>query len=62
VLRLLARRHATELPSLNLDASLTQELRTIITGTVQFWLDKEIRTNSFLSQLARADSIHRNSR
>jgi len=52
VLRLLARSHATELPPLTLDPTLIQELKAILTGTVQYWLDKEIRTNSFLSLLA----------
>ena len=52
VLRLLARSHVTDLPSLRLDPSLTQELKAILTGTVQYWLDKEIRTNSFLNHLA----------
>ena len=53
VLRLLARSSATELPPLALDAPLTQELKAILTGTVQYWLDKEIRTNAFLNHLAR---------
>ena len=56
VLRLLARSHATELPSLTLDPTLTQELRAILTGTVQYWLDKEIRTNAFLSHLAHEET------
>ena len=55
VLRLLARSQPTALPTLHLDASLTQELRTTLTGTVQYWLDKEIRTNSFLNHLARTE-------
>ncbi|MCY4366595.1 MAG: DNA repair protein RecO [Chloroflexi bacterium] len=55
VLRLLARSDAATLPSLTLDDTLTQELRAILTGTLQYWLDREIRTNSFLNQLARAD-------
>ena len=56
VLRLLARSHTAELPSLYLDAALTQELKAILTGTVQYWLDKEIRTNTFLNHLAGANS------
>ena len=55
VLRLLARSSTSELPSLHLDPALSQELKSILTGTVQYWLDREIRTNSFLNQLARAD-------
>ena len=59
VLRLLARSRAAELPSLGLDSVLTQELKAVLTGTVQYWLDKEIRTNSFLNHLAREDSRRR---
>ncbi len=55
VLRLLARSHAADLPSLRLDPVLTQELKAILTGTVQYWLDKEIRTNSFLNHLSRTE-------
>ena len=55
VLRLLARSDAATLPSLTLDDTLTQELRAILTGTLQYWLDREIRTNSFLNQLARTE-------
>lgn len=58
VLRLLARSHATSLPSLRLDPALTQELKAILTGTLQYWLDKEIRTNSFLNHLARMDKAN----
>ncbi len=53
VLRLLARTRVADLPALILDPTLTQELKAILTGTVQYWLDKEIRTNSFLNHLAR---------
>ena len=53
VLRLLARSRVAELPALSLDAALSLELKAILTGTVQYWLDKEIRTNSFLNHLAR---------
>ena len=55
VLRLLARSHAAGLPTLSLDPALTQELKAILTGTVQYWLDKEIRTDSFLNHLARTE-------
>ncbi len=54
VLRLLARSQAAELPVLNLTPALALELKTILTGTVQYWLDREIRTTSFLNQLSRA--------
>ena len=55
VLRLLARSQATELPVLRLELGLSLELKAILTGTVQYWLDREIRTNSFLNHLARTD-------
>lgn len=58
VLRLLARSRATELPALRPDAALSQELKSILTGTVQYWLDKEIRTDAFLTHLARTGSRH----
>ena len=55
VLRLLSRSHSGNLPTLHLDPTLTQELKAILTGTVQYWLDKEIRTNAFLNHLARTE-------
>ena len=55
VLRLLVRTRVADLPALTLDPTLTQELKAILTGTVQYWLDKEIRTNSFLNHLARTE-------
>ena len=55
VLRLLVRTHVADLPALTLDPTLTQELKAILTGTVQYWLDKEIRTNSFLNHLVRTE-------
>lgn len=55
VLRLLARSQATGLPVLRLEPGLSLELKAILTGTVQYWLDREIRTNSFLNHLARTD-------
>lgn len=53
VLRLLARSSAGELPQLALDELLSLELKSILTGTVQYWLDKEIRSRAFLEHLAR---------
>lgn len=55
VLRLLARSDSFQLPALKLDTALSQELKTILTGTVQYWLDKEIRTDAFLNHLARTE-------
>ena len=62
VLRLLARSPAAELPALDLDATLAQELKAILTGTVQYWLEKEIRTNSFLNLLAGVNGPRQSSR
>ena len=59
VLRLLARSHATELPMLRLEPGLSLELKAILTGTVQYWLDREIRTDAFLNHLGREDSRRR---
>ena len=53
VLRLLARSRLPELPPLRLEESLALELKSLLTGTVQYWLDKEIRSRAFLEQLAR---------
>ena len=53
VMRLLARSRAAELPDLAPDEALSQELKAILTGTVQYWLDKEIRSSAFLNHLAR---------
>ena len=52
VLRLLARSRTAELPDLALEESLARELKAILSGTVQYWLDKEIRSNAFLNHLA----------
>ncbi|MFQ6026521.1 MAG: DNA repair protein RecO [Dehalococcoidia bacterium] len=51
VLRLLRRSHVANLPHLPMDPPLLQELQSILTNTVQYWLDKEIRSNSFLEHL-----------
>ena len=54
VLRLLARSRAGELPALSLNPSLALELKSVLTGTVQYWLDQEIRSKAFLEHLARS--------
>ena len=51
VLRLLRRSHIANLPQLPLDPPLTQELKSILSNTVQYWMDKEIRSNAFLEHL-----------
>ena len=55
VLRLLARSDSTQLPSLQLDSALSLEIKSILTGTVQYWLDREIRTDAFLNHLAKTE-------
>ena len=62
VLRLLARSRAAELPDLALDEALAQELKAVLTGTVQYWLDKEIRSGAFLNHLARTGGVGADSR
>ena len=54
VLRLLHRRSIHELPKLKLSVPLDQEIKSILGTTVEYWLDKEIRTNSFLDHLQRS--------
>ncbi len=53
VLRLLHRSSLAELPAINMNQTLELELKSILTTTVQYWLDKEIRSNSFLEHLQR---------
>lgn len=54
VLRLLHRSSLAELPAINMNQTLELELKSILTTTVQYWLDKEIRSNSFLEHLQRS--------
>ena len=51
VLRLLHRTRMAELPALPMDAALAQELRALLSITIQYWLDKEIQSNSFLEHV-----------
>ena len=51
VLRLLHRTRMAELPALSIDAALARELRALLSITIQYWLDKEIRSNSFLEHV-----------
>ena len=53
VLRLLDRSQPTEIPSLHMGDTLAQELQTLLGVTIEYWLDKQIRSNSFLLQLQR---------
>ena len=53
VLRLLDRSQPTEIPSLHMSDTLAQELQSLLGVTIEYWLDKHIRSNSFLQQLQR---------
>ena len=53
VLRLLQRGRLTEIVSLRASTPLAQEIKFLLTTTVTYWLDKEIRSTSFLEQLQR---------
>ena len=51
VLRLLHRTRMAELPTLTMNAGLARELKALLGITVQYWLDKEIQSNSFLEHV-----------
>ena len=54
VLRLLDRSRLVEVPPLSLEGALAQELKALLATTVKYWLDKEIRSSSFLEHLGRS--------
>ena len=51
VLRLLHNSRITELPRLQINDDLGQELKSLLSVTINYWLDKEIRSNSFIHHL-----------
>jgi len=51
VLRLLHRSRIADLPQLQAHESLEQEVKSLLSTTLSYWMDKEIRTNSFLNHL-----------
>lgn len=51
VLRLLHRGSLGDVCALNLNTPLAAELKTVLSGTVRYWLGKEVRSNSFLERL-----------
>ena len=51
VLRLLHRTRMEQLPALTMDAALARELKALLTITIQYWLDKEIQSNSFVDHV-----------
>jgi len=53
VLRLLDRSHPTEIPSIQMDVPLAQEIKSLLKMSIEYWLDKQIQSNSFMEQLHR---------
>lgn len=53
VLRLLDRSRLAEIPPLPMDKALEQELKTVLSTTVEYWLDKEIQSRAFMEHLSR---------
>ncbi len=51
VLRMLHRTPLPEIPDLNMGQTVALELKSVLGATVRYWLDKEIRSNSFLEHL-----------
>ena len=60
VLRLLHKSNINQLPDLKMNPSTAEELDSILRNTIQFWLDKEIRSKTFLEYLRRSanDTIY----
>jgi len=53
VLRLIHRGPLSDVLSLKTDESLTEELKSLTGGNVSYWLEREIRSKSFLDQIQR---------
>lgn len=53
VLRLLHRNRTAKAPTLSVAPALAQELKTLLAATISYWLEKEIRSNSFMEHLQR---------
>jgi len=51
VLRMLHRTPLAEIPDLKMGRTVALELKSVLGATVRYWLDKEIRSNSFLEHL-----------
>ena len=51
VLRMLHRTPLPEIPDLKMGQPVARELKSVLGDTVRYWLDKEIRSNSFLEHL-----------
>lgn len=51
VLRLMDREPLSEVIRLKADAPLMEEIKFLTAGSISFWLEREIRSNTFLNQL-----------
>ncbi len=51
VLRMLHRTPLPEIPDLKMGQPVALELKSVLGDTVRYWLDKEIRSNSFLEHI-----------
>ncbi len=51
VLRMLHRTPFPDIPDLKMSQAVALELKSVLGATVRYWLDKEIRSNSFLEHL-----------
>lgn len=54
VLRMLHNTDLKKLPDLHMNQSIAQELDSILGNTIHFWLDKEIRSKTFLEHLRKS--------
>lgn len=55
VFRLIDRTNLLSLPYLNISDALLLEMKTLLGTTVRYWVDKEIRSNTFMERLERLD-------
>ncbi|MCH7605788.1 MAG: DNA repair protein RecO [Chloroflexi bacterium] len=51
VLRLLDRSRTNETPAVKISESLSRELKSILSTTVEYWLDKQLQSKSLMEQL-----------
>lgn len=51
ILRLMHRNRIDQLPQLQINDALEQEVKSLLGSAIDYWIDKEIRSNSFLKQL-----------
>jgi hypothetical protein len=48
---LLHHSRVAEIPYLQINEALGQELKSLLSSAIDYWLDKEIRSNSFIDHL-----------